>query len=71
MLCPYCGKQVEENNNFCPYCAKPLQAKYFLDDSVNKAILWQNGEIPVGQAKCYGLSENKEAHLYKLGQLVH
>lgn len=26
MLCPYCGKEVQENAVFCIYCGKPLSA---------------------------------------------
>lgn len=22
MYCAYCGKQIQDNNNFCPYCGK-------------------------------------------------
>lgn len=53
MLCPSCSKQIDQNNNFCPYCAKPLQAKCVLDDPVNKAIIWQNAEVPLGQTRCF------------------
>ncbi|MHA1805611.1 MAG: zinc-ribbon domain-containing protein [Promethearchaeota archaeon] len=42
-FCPYCGKQVKENDKFCVYCGKPLLSSTSKEKKVEKQV---KKEIP-------------------------
>ncbi|MHA1762381.1 MAG: zinc ribbon domain-containing protein, partial [Promethearchaeota archaeon] len=37
-FCPYCGKQVKENDKFCIYCGKPLLSSISKEKKVEKQV---------------------------------